>query len=474
MSKPSIPVLCLTFCLALVACNAPVADPATPAVDAQATAATPLATSAPITDTTAISETAPVTATAAVALPTVTPTTTLTTTVAPTGSVAIPVEPTTIAPGAVPTTTTTVSPSQAVSATQPITGGTGITAPGGITGSAGVTAAQSATGAATTSAITTTAAPTGTDLLSDTAGQTIDQIIQSVGDFSVLATALNGAGMMTALSDPGPFTLFAPTDEAFAVLPPAIRDSLLTDQALLTSLLQYHLVADLADAARLAELGGAQSVSSQPLTITVTTTGELLVNDATIVRGDVPAANGVIHVINRILTPPGLPLIIPPAPTATIGLAADAAVEQTLADLAAADTSGQTVLEILRSTEGLGVAAAAIDSAGLTEALEQAGPFTLFVPTDAAFNAVPTLADLLNDTAAAAGVLQYHLVLDTVTSADLARLPVLLAANGQQITVTVGADGAVSLNNALVTQADIEAANGVIHIIGAVLTPPAQ
>jgi uncharacterized surface protein with fasciclin (FAS1) repeats len=89
-------------------------------------------------------------------------------------------------------------------------------------------------------------------------------------------------------------------------------------------------------------------------------------------------------------------------------------------------------------------------------------------------NAVPTLADLLNNTAASTELIQYHLVLDTVTSADLARLPVVLAANGQAIDVTVGADGAISLNNALVLQADIEVANGVIHIIGAVLTPPAQ
>jgi transforming growth factor-beta-induced protein len=379
----------------------------------------------------------------------------LTPTAVPSGGV-IPVEPTTIAPGAVPTT---VSPSLPV------------------TDSAGVTAAQILTTTApatTTATLTTNAAPTAPDPLANMGGQTIGQIIQGVGDFSVLASALNQAGMMAVLSDPGPFTLFAPTDEAFAVLPDAIRESLLNDQALLTSLLQYHLVADLAGSARLAELGGAQSVSSQLLTVTIATTGELLVNDATIVRGDVPAANGVIHVINRILTPPGLPLSIPPAPTATIGLANDTAVAQTLADLAAADTSGQTILEILRSTKGLGVAAAAIDSAGLTEALEQPGPFTLFVPTDAALNAVPTLADLLNNTAASTELIQYHLVLDTVTSADLARLPVVLAANGQAIDVTVGADGAISLNNALVLQADIEVANGVIHIIGAVLTPPAQ
>jgi uncharacterized surface protein with fasciclin (FAS1) repeats len=193
-----------------------------------------------------------------------------------------------------------------------------------------------------------------------------------------------------------------------------------------------------------------------------------------IVRSDVPATNGVIHIIDRLLTPPGFPLSIPAAPVAAIGLADNPADKSTLAELAAADTSGQTVVEILRSASDLSVAAAAIDSAGLTDALEQAGPFTLFVPTDAAFNQLPpdTLQTLLNDVDALPGVLQYHLVLDRVPSTELARLRTLLTANGQQLQVTVPENGQILVNGVPIEQADIEASNGVIHVVSALLRPP--
>jgi transforming growth factor-beta-induced protein len=311
-------------------------------------------------------------------------------------------------------------------------------------------------------------------LFTDTANLTILEILQTTGEFSVLATAVEQAGMATALAGPGPYTLFAPTDQAFAVLPPVISDALLADLPLLTDLLGYHLIADQADAARLAELNAAQSLVGEPLTITITTTGERLVNDARIIRSDVQAANGVIHVVDRILTHPALALVLPAAP-------ATGAPEETpgrlpLAELAQADTSGQTIVEILRSAEGLSVAAAAVDSAGLTAALEEPGPFTLFVPTDEAFNQLPaaTLEALLNDTVALAGALQYHLVRDYVTSVDLARLPVLLTVNGQQLQVVVLEDGRISVNGSLVQQVDIEAVNGVIHVISTILTPPTQ
>lgn len=324
----------------------------------------------------------------------------------------------------------------------------------------------------TSGAPTVTTTTTGT--LSNTAGLTILGIVQSVDEFSSLAAAIREAGLTEALAQPGPYTLFAPTNAAFDVLPTAIRDALLGDATLLAELLRYHIVADNADAARLAELGGAQTVAGLPLTITVTGEGERLVNDAVIVRSDVPATNGVIHIIDRLLTPPGFPLSIPAAPVAAIGLADNPADKSTLAELAAADTSGLTVVEILRSASDLSVAAAAIDSAGLTDALEQAGPFTLFVPTDAAFNQLPpdTLQTLLNDVNALPGVLQYHLVLDRVPSTELARLRTLLTANGQQLQVTVPDNGQILVNGVPIVQADIEASNGVIHVVSALLRPP--
>ena len=147
--------------------------------------------------------------------------------------------------------------------------------------------------------------------------------------------------------------------------------------------------------------------------------------------------------------------------------------DDTLEELSAADTSDQTIVEVVNSISGLSTAATAIDAAGLTDVLEQPGPFTLFVPTDPAFAELPNtqLADLLNDTVALANMLQYHLVLDTVTSGDLAVLPTLLTASGETLTVTVEENGRIFINGAPVYQADIEAANGIIHVVGEIITP---
>ncbi len=328
-----------------------------------------------------------------------------------------------------------------------------------------------ATSAMTTSGSLLPTATAGPDPLADTSDMTIGEILQSVGDFSVLAAAVNEAALTEALNGPGPYTLFAPTDEAFAVLPPAIRETLLADPALLNDILRYHLVVDNADAARLTELGGAPALSAQPLTITVAANGDLQVNDAVIVRRDVSASNGMIHVINRLLTPPDVALAIPAAPTAAITLADGLTATTALDALATSDTSGQTILEILRSTEGLSVAAAAVDSAGLSEALTEAGPFTLLIPTDSAFGALgEAVTSTLNNTQASADLVQTHLIADHVTAAQLVALGAVLTANGQTLDITVGAeDGQIFVNGAPVSQVDIEASNGMIHILSAVI-----
>ncbi|RIK44920.1 MAG: hypothetical protein DCC55_00880 [Chloroflexi bacterium] len=384
-------------------------------------------------------------------------------------------------PPATPTIAGALTPlATAVTVTEPATPTVAVTEP--VTGPP-VAIEESAPPTATTAVVLPTVTPGAPDAapavdtglaFTDTANLTMLGVLQSVDDFQVLTTALERAGMTMTLANPGPYTLFAPTDEAFALVPPATLEAVLSDQALLTQLLRYHLVADQADAARLAELNSAQSIAGQPLTITVTITGERLVNDALIVRSDVMAVNGVIHVIDRILVPPTLALLVPPAPRVVDDPALAPALGQTLDELVATDTSGQTIVEILRSAEELSLAAVAVDSAGLTTALEEPGPFTIFVPTDAAFNQLPALETLLNDTVTLASTLQYHLVRDYVTAADLARLPTLLTVNGQQLQIIVLEDGQITVNGALVQHADIETANGVIHVIGNVLTPPMQ
>ncbi|MEZ4726714.1 MAG: fasciclin domain-containing protein [Caldilineaceae bacterium] len=331
----------------------------------------------------------------------------------------------------------------------------------------------------TTDTVTTSATETATTTvvtisdLPDTAMMTIGEIVESVDNFSMLATAVDTTGMGMALTADGPLTLFVPSDAAFAAVPPQTLNELLADPVALTEILQYHLVVDQTDSTELARLDVVQTAAGQPLTVTIGMDGGLLVDGAQIVYADIPAANGVIHVINQILTPPTMDLALPvAAPDATV--MTDEPADETLEELKQADTSGQTVVDVINSISGLTTAATAIDAAGLTEALAGPGPFTLFVPTDPAFRDLPDeqLQTLLNDGGALADLLRYHLVLDNVNSADLATLPSVLTASGEELVITVQENGRIFVNGAPVYQADIEAVNGVIHVIGEVLMPP--
>ena len=116
--------------------------------------------------------------------------------------------------------------------------------------------------------------------------------------------------------------------------------------------------------------------------------------------------------------------------------------------------------------------ALAIDTAGLTGTLKGPGPFTVFAPTDAAFNALPsgTLASLLNDLPQLADILKHHVVGDSVMSGMLSNGQVVTTLLGTDVTVTINSSG-VYIDNAMVTVADIVADNGVVHVIDAVLLP---
>lgn len=404
----------------------------------------------------------------------------------PTPSETVPVQapttaPTTTVSSDTLTTTTSLTETATVTTTTELTASATMTEAPILTPTATPGATAMATSTATitsTTAVTTTGAITGagmmteTTMLPDTSEMTIGEIVRSLDSFSTLAAAVDAAGLTAALDAPGPLTVFAPANAAFSAVPTAMLASLLADPVLLADVLQYHIVIDAADSAELARLNAAQSTTAQPLTITLGTAGELFVNAAQVVYADIPASNGIIHVINGVLTPPGSGLSLPTAPPETVALMNELP-DETLEELAAADTSGQTIVEIVNSISGLSTVAAAINSAGLTAVLEQAGPFTLFVPNNGAFDDLPPdqLTAILNDTTDMANVLRYHLVLDEVTSADLATLPSLLTASGETLAVTVEDDGRILINNAPVFQADIEASNGVIHVVGELITP---
>ncbi|MBK9037508.1 MAG: fasciclin domain-containing protein [Myxococcales bacterium] len=122
------------------------------------------------------------------------------------------------------------------------------------------------------------------------------------GSFTTLVAAVQAAGLVDTLKGPGPFTVFAPTDAAFAKLPPGTVDALLADKAKLTAVLTYHVVAGNVGSAAVA--GMTEATTIQGATVAIDASSGVKINDATVIAADVVASNGVIHVIDTVLLPP--------------------------------------------------------------------------------------------------------------------------------------------------------------------------
>ena len=258
-------------------------------------------------------------------------------------------------------------------------------------------------------------------------------------DFDTLVAAVVAAGLEGALREDGPFTVFAPTDEAFAALPEGILEKLLDNPDILAKVLLYHVVEDEVMAADVVDLDGEEvpTLLGQEVTVTVGD-GKVFINDAEVIVTDIECTNGVIHVIDKVLVPEW------------------------------------DILETAIMNEDFNTLVAAIEAAGLVDALKGDDPLTVFAPTDDAFDALPNgvLEGLLDDTDALSKVLLYHVVAGKVMAADVVGLDgeeveTLL---GQDVTVTVD-DGKVFINDAEVIVTDIECTNGVIHVLNAVLVP---
>lgn len=137
---------------------------------------------------------------------------------------------------------------------------------------------------------------------------TIVDVAVANGSFTTLVAAVQAADLVETLSGPGPFTVFAPTDEAFAAALDALgltAEELLADTATLTSILTYHVLAGEVDAATAISLDGqsAATVNGAEIAISVVD-GKVMINDATVVIADVAASNGIIHAIDTVLLPP--------------------------------------------------------------------------------------------------------------------------------------------------------------------------
>jgi transforming growth factor-beta-induced protein len=270
------------------------------------------------------------------------------------------------------------------------------------------------------------------------------------GRFTTLVAAVQAAGLVDTLKSAGPFTLFAPTDEAFAKLPAGTVENLLKPENLetLTNILLYHVVPGKVMAADVVQLDGQMvdtALADNPLSISIKDGKVYLNENVEVIITDIETANGVIHVIDSVLLP-----------------------KEKLSDIvdtAVADGRFTTLV-------------AAVQAAGLVETLKGEGPFTLFAPTDEAFAKLPagTVENLLKpeNLETLTNILLYHVVPGKVMAADVVQLDgqmVDTALEGQQIKITVK-DGKVYLNDTVqVIITDIETANGVIHVIDTVLLP---
>jgi len=263
---------------------------------------------------------------------------------------------------------------------------------------------------------------------------------QNTGIHDSLVAALVHADLVTALQGDGPFTVFAPTDDAFAAAGIDLN-SFDTDEenATLVDILTYHVYAGSVEAAQVTDGMTATMLNGDDATFTVTNES-VMIGDATVTMADVMASNGIIHVIDKVLMPP--------------------------ADL----------VDIPTVAQGTGIhdsLVAAVIQAELLSTLQGEGPFTVFAPTDDAFTAAGVdLAALDNDEGKAAltNILLYHVVSGAVPSSAVTDGLVAAAVNGDDLTFTVG-EG-VMVNDANVILADVMASNGIIHVIDKVLIPP--
>lgn len=281
---------------------------------------------------------------------------------------------------------------------------------------------------------------------------TVVDVAVENGNFTTLVTALEATGLDETLDDPdGTFTVFAPTDDAFALLGEDTINALLADTDTLSDILQYHVIAGTeVDSTAAVDAAGTTVEMANGDSVGLSLSGEnLLVNLSMVTMVDVEADNGVIHVIDAVLMPP-----------------------------AERGEPDQTIAEIAQGNDDFSTLVTALDTAGLVSTLNDSeGNFTVFAPTNAAFEMLgaANVEALLNDQEALQSVLLQHVVADAAVNSVNA-----YAANGTSVStaaetevgVTIdGSAGSRTLNvgGATVTMTDIYATNGLIHVIDAVI-----
>ena len=259
-------------------------------------------------------------------------------------------------------------------------------------------------------------------------------------DHTILVEALTAADLVTTLQGAGPFTVFAPTDAAFASALGNLgltKDELFADKELLTSILLHHVVSGTVLSTDLAN-GEVATLNPNGADVTVDITSGVMIDGANVTAADLIAGNGVVHVVDAVLVP-----------------------------------SADDVTEIAINSPEHTILVEALTAADLVATLQGEGPFTVFAPTNAAFVAALVALELTKDELFAdkellTTILLHHVVSGTVLSTDLASGDVTTLSKQ---TVTVDLSDGVMINTANVTAADLVAGNGVVHVIDAVLVP---
>jgi len=277
-------------------------------------------------------------------------------------------------------------------------------------------------------------------------GDTIAEIVSSAADddepeFTLLLAALEYTGLTGVFAGGGQYTVFAPTDEAFAKLPKGTIDSLLKpeNKSKLQSILLYHVVpnADL-QASTVVRKKGAETLNGQRVEFKVQG-GNVMVDGAKVISANVGASNGVIHVIDSVILPS----------------------EKNIVDVAKGAGTFNTLL-------------AAAKAAGLVDALTGDEALTVFAPTDAAFKKLPagTVENLLKpeNKNQLAAILKYHIIAGRVYAKDAVNGGMAKTLEGSEIVVEI-VEGQINVDNAKVVASDIDAANGVVHVIDTVILP---
>lgn len=277
--------------------------------------------------------------------------------------------------------------------------------------------------------------------------QSIVDIAVGNEDFSILVAALQKAELVGALQGEGPFTVFAPNNAAFLKLLEGlgITAEQLLDHPQLSEVLLYHVVSGKVMSTDLSD--GMTAPTLKGDTIEVDLSSGVKINSSNVIAADIESSNGVIHVIDTVLVPSDFVL-------------------ETEAEL-------PSIVDIAVGNEDFSILVAALQKAELVGALQGEGPFTVFAPTNEAFikllNGLGISAEDLLAQPDLAKVLLYHVVSGKVMSTDLSDGLKAPSLNGQELEFDL--KSGVKVSGSTVVTADIEASNGVIHVIDTVMVP---